>query len=585
MLEPFQLPFVQHGIVEVLILAVAGGLIGTWIVLRGLAFYAHAVGTAAFPGLVLADGLGFAAVLGAGATAALVAIAVGLLARREGARDRYDSLTALVLVAALAVGVILASDVFHSAGSVETLLFGSLLLVDGGDYAFAAVSAVIVVAGGLVLEQRWLATGFDPGSARALGARSALPDIVLLALVALVAVAALSTLGALLATALLVVPAATTRLVCSRLRRWQIATVALVAVEGVAGLWLSVQVNAPPGPAIAVLSGGVFAAVAAGRVLAARRPAAAALAAAALALLLAGCATNGGAAAPGQAKVVATTTQIGDFARAVGGDRAKVVQLLKPNTDPHDYEPRPSDVRETGGADVVLLNGDNLDRWMGKVLENAGGDPAIVDLGARVPIKAAGESQGPEASRYDPHWWHDPRNAQAAVSAIRDALTKANPAAGSVYARNAAAYLGRLRALDRGIAACMGRVPPPARKLVTDHDAFNYFARRYGVSVVGAVIPSQTTQAQPSSGDVARLTRLIRREGVKAVFPESSINPKLARAIARQTGATSEHALYGDTLGPKGSSGATYLAMERANADAMVRGFTTGAQGCPIAGI
>ena len=586
MLEPFQLPFVQHGIVEVLILAVAGGLIGTWIVLRGLAFYAHAVGTAAFPGLVLADGLGFAAVLGAGATAALVAIAVGLLARREGARDRYDSLTALVLVAALAVGVILASDVFHSAGSVESLLFGSLLLVDGGDYAFAAASAVAVVVGGVLLEQRWMATGFDAGTARALGARSALPDVVLLALVALVAVAALSTLGALLATALLVVPAATTRLVCSRMRSWQVATVALVAVEGVAGLWLSVQVNAPPGPAIAVLAGGVFVAVAVGRVAAARRRATATLAAAAaLALLAGGCATDGGGAAPGQAKVIATTTQIGDFARAVGGDRAKVVQLLKPNTDPHDYEPRPSDVLETSGADVVLLSGDHLDRWMGDVVEAAGGEPAIVDLGARVPVKVAGESEGPEASRDDPHWWHDPRNAQAAVAAIRDALTKANPGARAVYARNAAAYLARLRDLDRGIAACMARVAPAARKLVTDHDAFAYFAHRYGIAVIGAVIPSQTTQAQPSAGDVARLTRLIRREGVKAVFPESSLNAKLAQAIARQTGATSRYRLYGDTLGPKGSSGATYLTMERANADAMVRGFTAGARGCPIAGI
>jgi ABC-type Zn uptake system ZnuABC Zn-binding protein ZnuA/ABC-type Mn2+/Zn2+ transport system permease subunit len=584
MFEPFQLPFVQHGIVEVLILAVAGGLIGTWIVLRGLAFYAHAVGTAAFPGLVLADGLGFAAVLGAGATAALVAVAVGLLARREGARDRYDSLTALVLVAALAVGVILASDVFHSAGNVETLLFGSLLLVDSGDYAFAAVSAVIVLAGGFVLEQRWLATGFDPGSARALGARSAAPDIVLLALVALVAVAALSTLGALLATALLVVPAATTRLVCTRLRPWQLATVALVAVEGIAGLWLSVQVNAPPGPAIAVLAGGVFAVVAAVRVLGARRTGVAAAAAAALALL-AGCGTDVGGAAPGQAKVVATTTQIGDFARAVGGDRAKVVQLLQPNTDPHDYEPRPSDVRETADADVVLLSGDELDHWMGQVVESAGGDPAIVDLGAREPVKLPGESTGPEASRYDPHWWHDPRNAQAAVIAIRDALTKANPEARDVYARNADAYLAKLRALDRGIASCMDRVPPDERKLVTDHDAFGYFAHRYGITVVGAVIPSQTTQAQPSAGDVARLTRLIRREGVKAVFPESSVNPKLAKAIARQTGATSDHELYGDTLGPKGSSGATYVTMERANADAMVRGFTAGARGCPIQGI
>src|SRR6266511_3366149 len=166
--------------VEVLILAVGAGLIGTWIVLRGLAFYAHAVGTAAFPGLVLAAGLGFGALLGAGGTAALVALGVGLLARREGARDRYDSQTALVLVAALALGVILASDVFHSASSVETLLFGSLLLVDGGDLAFAAAAAAIVLAGAVVLEQRWLATGFDATAARALGARSALPDVALL---------------------------------------------------------------------------------------------------------------------------------------------------------------------------------------------------------------------------------------------------------------------------------------------------------------------------------------------------------------------------------------------------------------------
>src|SRR5881392_757123 len=270
MLEPFQLPFVQHGIVEVLILAVAGGLIGTWIVLRGLAFYAHAVGTAAFPGLVLADGLGFAAVLGAGATAALVAVAVGLLARREGARDRYDSVTALVLVAALAIGVILASDVFHSAGSVETLLFGSLLLVDGGDYAFAAVSAAIVVVGGLLLEQRWLATGFDPGSARALGARSALPDMVLLALVALVAVAALSTLGALLATALLVVPAATARLWTQRVASLQAWSVGLAILDGAAGLWLSVEIDVPPGAAIAIVAGGVFVLAALAREL--RRP-------------------------------------------------------------------------------------------------------------------------------------------------------------------------------------------------------------------------------------------------------------------------------------------------------------------------
>jgi ABC-type Mn2+/Zn2+ transport system permease subunit len=260
---PFDLPFVQRAVVEIALLAVGSGILGTWIVLRGLSFYAHAVGTAAFPGLVLADGLGFSPLLGALATAGLVAIGVTALASRG--RAEYDSATALVLVGALAAGVILASDVFHSQGGVERLLFGSLLLVDRTDQIVAAVVAVAVLVTGALLGRRWLAVGFDRDAARALGARSALPDLLLLALVAASAVAALDAIGALLATALLVVPAATTRLLVARLRPWQLATVALVLVEGVVGLWLSVEANAPPGATIAVVGGATFALVALGR--------------------------------------------------------------------------------------------------------------------------------------------------------------------------------------------------------------------------------------------------------------------------------------------------------------------------------
>jgi ABC-type Zn uptake system ZnuABC Zn-binding protein ZnuA len=129
----------------------------------------------------------------------------------------------------------------------------------------------------------------------------------------------------------------------------------------------------------------------------------------------------------------------------------------------------------------------------------------------------------------------------------------------------------------------MDRVPADQRKLVTDHDAFNYFANRYGIQVVGAVIPSQSTQAQPSAGEVADLISLIKRENVKAVFPESSINPNLAQTIARETGASADYTLYGDTLGEDGSDGDTYLKMEAANADAMARGFTGGQDSCSIA--
>jgi zinc/manganese transport system substrate-binding protein len=222
---------------------------------------------------------------------------------------------------------------------------------------------------------------------------------------------------------------------------------------------------------------------------------------------------------------------------------------------------------------------------MGNVVKQAGGSPRVVDVGAAVPERRPGETSGPEASRYDPHWWHDPVNAEAAVRTIRDAFVEADPRHRASFERNAAAYLARLETLDRGIRTCFAALPSPQRKLVTDHDAFGYFAARYGVQVVGAVIPSQTTQAQPSAGDVKRLMATIRREHVRAIFPESSINRKLADAIARQTGATAGYTLYGDTLGPSGSRGATYLTMEQSNADQMLRGLTGGSHGCRIPGL
>jgi ABC-type Zn uptake system ZnuABC Zn-binding protein ZnuA len=573
-LEPFRYPFVQDGLVEVLLLAPAAGLLGSWIVLRGLSFYSHAVAAASFPGLVLADGLGLPALTGAFGAAVVFALAMERLGRARDTSE--DSSAGLVLTGALALGVILASDVFHSASSVESLLFGSLLAISSSDQAVAAGTSLLVVALGLPLARPWLATGFEPEDARALGVRSRLPELVLLGLVALSVVAALAATGALLVAALFVVPAATVRLVTRRVSTLQLGAVALAAVEGVAGLWFSVQANVPPGAGMAVLSGGVFALVAAARVTVARRAVALGLAA----LALAGCGAGSGGSSG--LDVVATTTQIGEWARIVGGPDVSVHQLLQPNTDPHEYEPRPSDVEATARADVVFDNGDGLDGWMAKVVSSSGGDPTVVDLGASVPVRLPGERSGPEASRFDPHWWHDPRNAVAAVQRIEQALAAARPAARSAFARRADAYVARLRTLDRRIAGCFGRIPRGERELVTDHDAFNYFSARYGIRVVGAIIPSQTSQAQASAGETARLIALIRREHVHSVFPESSLNKRLAEAVARETGARSDLVLYGDTLGPAGSPGATYAGMEAANAERMAEGFSGGKVKCRI---
>jgi len=243
--------------------------------------------------------------------------------------------------------------------------------------------------------------------------------------------------------------------------------------------------------------------------------------------------------------VVATTTEVADLVRQVGGDRISVDGMLRPGGDPHDYEPRPSDVAAVAKADLVFRSGGEVDDWLGDVIDNAGGDAGVVSL-----IDSVAQLDD------DPHWWQDPRNA--------------------------ARLERRLRALDAGIAACVGRVPKAKRRIVTTHDALGYFAHRYGVKVVGAVIPSLSTQAQASAGDVQKLVDQIRREHVEAVFPESSVNPDIERAIARESGASIGGTLYADTLGPKGSAGATYVGALSSDAAALVRGMSGGRVSCRL---
>lgn len=260
---------------------------------------------------------------------------------------------------------------------------------------------------------------------------------------------------------------------------------------------------------------------------------------------------------------VTTTTQVGDFARAVGGDRVSVKQILPPNADPHDYEPRPSDILAIGDTAVAFVSGGDLDEPLGELIEGAEGDPKVVQLIDSVTAIEDG----------DPHWWHDPRNVIRAVATVRDELIAADPAGRDGYADNAATYIDDLERLDRSIARCIERIPQEQRKLVTTHDALGYYADRYGLEVVGALIPSLSSQAQPSAKDTNDLVEQIERLDVRAIFPESSLNPKLEEAVARETGAQVGEALYADTLGPDGSPGATYLGSMEANTEAIAAGL------------
>jgi ABC-type Zn uptake system ZnuABC Zn-binding protein ZnuA len=290
-----------------------------------------------------------------------------------------------------------------------------------------------------------------------------------------------------------------------------------------------------------------------------------------LAVLIAavvGC--GGGAGGDGSSvSAVATTTQVADLVANVGGKRVALDSMLRPNSDPHEYEPRPSDAAALAKADVVFRSGGDLDEWLDDVVDSAGGDAKQVTLIDSV------QREGD-----DPHWWQNPRNAILAVAAIRDALTDADPAGRAGYERRAAAYTARLRRLDADVAHCIDRVPANKRKLVTTHDALGYFANRYGIDAIGAVIPSLSTQAQPSAKDVDELVGQIKREGVEAIFPEASLSRRLEQAISRESGAEVGGELWADTLGPAGSTGATYVGAIQANAVELAEGMSGGSVTC-----
>jgi ABC-type Zn uptake system ZnuABC Zn-binding protein ZnuA len=289
-----------------------------------------------------------------------------------------------------------------------------------------------------------------------------------------------------------------------------------------------------------------------------------------LVVLAAACTSTATATAPpGTITVVATTTQMQDLVRNVGGPRVHLVGILRPNVDPHDFEPTPSTAVALTDAKLVVESGVGLDAWADQLVSSSGTSAPVFDASVGLPIRAG----DPSEPGGDPHWWGDPALFERAAVALGRRLEQVDPGNREVYRRNAVRYVDRIEAMDAANRRLVATVPMADRKLVTNHDAFAYLAAHYGIRVVGSVIPALSSAAQPSAQDVADLVGRIRSEHVRAIFTESSLDPALERQIASEAGVRVYADLYGDTLGPPGSPGATYLGMERWNVRAMVAGF------------
>jgi ABC-type Zn uptake system ZnuABC Zn-binding protein ZnuA len=260
----------------------------------------------------------------------------------------------------------------------------------------------------------------------------------------------------------------------------------------------------------------------------------------------------------GALKIVTSTTILADLARQIGGERVDVTSLLPPNADPHDYEPSPDDVIAIEDADLVILHGLQLDTWV---------DPLVDASQTSAPIIVATdgiETIGSDEEGFDegdPHVWFDPMRVKTMVANIQTGLASVDVDGADLYQQRLDAYNATLDQLDQAIQERIELIPTERRVLVTNHDALEYYANRYGLKVVGTVIPGLDSRTEPSAKEIASLIDEIQKAGVTVIFAENTVSPALADSLASDAGIRVAPELFTDSLGDADSGADTYIGL------------------------
>lgn len=304
--------------------------------------------------------------------------------------------------------------------------------------------------------------------------------------------------------------------------------------------------------------------------------------------LLLGCdrapATAEPATQPDRPIVVCTTTMIADLARQIGGERIRVVGLMPPGTDPHIYEPLPSDSVVFGKAALVMYNGLHLEGKLLQIIENAGARAVALAEDDRIRVRESASARGAP----DPHCWWNPRYFMIYAERARDALIRVDPAGEEEYRENTIAYLRALEAADQEVRRAIEKIPVQQRYLITSHDAFYYFGEAYGLKV-DAVL-GISTDASVRALRPEELARIVVNHKIPAIFHETSVSKQLndfvdrVVEIARKSGhavRVPDEPLYSDSLGLPGEPAATYIGALRENARIIASALAGDAAGAP----
>lgn len=296
------------------------------------------------------------------------------------------------------------------------------------------------------------------------------------------------------------------------------------------------------------------------------------------AMALSACGQPPAPRADGQPQVVASTSIVADVVRQIGGDRIALSTLVPIGADAHSFSPTPQDIARVSAARLIFINGAGYESFLDPLLQSAGGAAEVVDLSRGLTLRAidpamhaaegdhAGDAH--DSGDRDPHTWTDPNNVKVWASEISAALGRIDQANARFYAANAESYNAKLSELDSWAGAQFAAIPADQRLLVTDHLMFGYLADRYGLTQVGAIIPSSSSAAEASAQDLAALQDQIRRLGVRAIFVGNVSNPSLADRLAADTG-TKVVTVLTESLTPPDGPGPTYLDYMRYNVGAI----------------
>lgn len=570
--------FLQNALITSVAIGIVAGIIGCFIILRGMSLMGDAISHAVLPGVALSYILGINFFIGAIIFGILASVLITYISQNSTIKS--DTAIGITFSSFLALGVILIG-VANSSTDLFHILFGNVLAVQDNDMWITLAIAAIVIVLILIFFRPLQITSFDPNMAKAFGMNVEAYHYLLMLLLTLVSVTAMQSVGTILIVAMLITPAATAYLYTKRLKNMIFLSATLGGLSSLIGLFIGYSFNIAAGSSIVLTSAVMFAF---GFFFSPKQRAKngnkgwitlTALSALIIGGIIAYNYTQTANEENDKLAVVVTNSILNDITKEVAGDNIDLHSIVPVGKDPHDYEPLPEDVQKSTDADVLFYNGLNLETggnaWFAKLVENAnkveGEDYFKASEGVEPLYLEGGEDEGKE----DPHAWLDLENGMLYAENIAEVLIEKDPDNAEDYKENLEAYLQKLSTLDQEAKQKFASIPEEHKLIVTSEGCFKYFSKAYGVP--SAYIWEINTEEEGTPDQIRNLVDQLKESNVQSLFVESSVNPNPMESVARDSGVPIYAEIFTDSIAEEGEDGDSYYAMMKWNLDKIYEGL------------